>query len=325
MITNAMLKLTAMSGSLNGKSPKVFFFALIASALMLTNTGAFAQASENTLPTLTQDTVMLYVILGLVFFTCAAVLATAIYVLYLLNFFMQNEFAAKGLVVEKESLWSKFNKRFVTGDLLPVEREQERYLSDHVYDGIVEMDNKMPPWLRTLFLATIAFAAIYMINFTFLGLVQTQEEEYVAELATAEEQIAAHKLLAAASIDENNVTFINDALAIESGKTIYMQNCRACHGGEGEGGVGPNLTDEYWLHGGSINDVFKSVKYGIPQKGMIAWQQKLKPEEIQHVSSYILSLQGTSPANAKEAQGSKWDHSATTSSSKTEGEVISLK
>jgi cytochrome c oxidase cbb3-type subunit III len=320
MITTAISKLTALPGSLNGKSHKMLATGVLSALLLLNGSGAQAQGSAELKPIITEETLMLYAMLGMVFLTCVAVLVASMYILYLLKFFLEKEMEAKQVAVAKESFWSKFNKRFISGDLLPVEREQERYMPDHVYDGIVEMDNKMPPWLRTLFLATIAFAAIYLVNFAFLGGVPMQEDEYIAELAEAEERIAAHKLLAAASIDESNVTMVHDAAAIESGKTIYLQNCRACHGAEGEGGVGPNLADEYWMYGGSINDVFKSVKYGIPQKGMIAWQQKLKPEEIQQVSSFILSLQGSNPANAKEPQGDKYEPAGDNTK-----EVISLK
>lgn len=203
-----------------------------------------------------------------------------------------------------ESFWSTFKKKFITGDVLPVEQEAEVAL-DHVYDGIQELDNHMPPWLKYTFYGTIAFAVIYCISFFSLGLVQISEQEYVAEMAQAEKEVGEFRKLVAASIDENTAKQITDEATLASAKAIYSQNCSACHGAAGEGGVGPNLTDEYWLHGGSVKDVFKTIKYGIPQKGMIAWQQKLKPDEIQSVSSYILSLQGTKPANSKEPQGDK--------------------
>src|SRR5690606_20408702 len=91
------------------------------------------------------------------------------------------------------------------------------------------------------------------------------------------------------------------------GKNIYIQNCAACHGKEGEGGVGPNLTDEFWIHGGGVKNIFKSVKYGIPQKGMISWKASLSASNIKDVSSYIMSIKGTTPPNAKEPQGEKYD------------------
>jgi cytochrome c oxidase cbb3-type subunit 3 len=206
----------------------------------------------------------------------------------------------------RESLWSRIYKRFVVGNMSPVDPEKEKEIAlSHSYDGIVELDNYMPPWLKYIFYGTIAFAAIYLVNFFSLGLVQTSEQEYVAEVQRAEIQIAQYRKANAASIDENTAKLVKEEPLLAQAKTIYEQNCQACHGAAGEGGVGPNLTDEYWLHGGDVKEVFKTIKYGIPQKGMIAWQQKLKPDEIQSVASYILSLQDTHPANAKEPQGEK--------------------
>ncbi|MBD0256771.1 MAG: c-type cytochrome, partial [Cytophagales bacterium] len=129
--------------------------------------------------------------------------------------------------------------------------------------------------------------------------------EYVAEVALAERQIAEYKKTVAAGLDENTAKLVTDPKALETGKTLFAQNCQACHGAAGEGGVGPNLTDAYWMHGGTVGEVFKTIKYGVPEKGMIAWQQKLKPEEIQDVTGYILSLQGSNPSGAKEPQGEK--------------------
>ena len=93
---------------------------------------------------------------------------------------------------------------------------------------------------------------------------------------------------------------------LASGKKIYTMHCVACHGTLGEGGVGPNFADEYWIHGGSIKDLFKVIKYGVPEKGMISWQTQLRPREMQEVSSYILQFQGTNPPNAKAPQGEKY-------------------
>jgi cytochrome c oxidase cbb3-type subunit 3 len=94
-----------------------------------------------------------------------------------------------------------------------------------------------------------------------------------------------------------------DAGGISAAQSVYITNCAACHGQKGEGTVGPNLTDDYWLHGGKINDVFKTIKYGVPEKGMRAWQEDLSPVKIAQVSSFIKSLRGTNPPNAKEKQG----------------------
>jgi cytochrome c oxidase cbb3-type subunit 3 len=251
-----------------------------------------------------EDTILSYILLGFVIFTGLSVLIICLQMLQVLNFFIQKEAVQTQEALAPESLWTRINKRFISGNLPPVGQEQDIMLH-HSYDGIHELDNGMPPWLKYLFYGTIAFAVIYLVNFFALGVVQTSDQEYVAEMAQAEKDIAEVRKLAAAGIDENNATLVSEATLLESAKAVYVQNCQACHGSAAEGGVGPNLTDEYWLHGGSVQAIFKTIKYGVPQKGMIAWQQKLKPDEIQNVASYILSLQGTNPANGKEPQGDK--------------------
>ena len=92
-----------------------------------------------------------------------------------------------------------------------------------------------------------------------------------------------------------------------------------CHGQKGEGLVGPNFADEYWIHGGGIKNVFKVIKYGVPDKGMIAWQAQLKPADMQKVGSYILTLQGTNPPNPKAPQGTIWADTAAVQAPPTPG------
>ncbi|BDD06315.1 hypothetical protein AUTU_37980 [Aureibacter tunicatorum] len=194
------------------------------------------------------------------------------------------------------SFWDRFNQSMT--DAVPIENEAE-ILLDHDYDGIKELDNHLPPWWKYLFYATIVFAAVYLALYQVFDVMPNQEQEYQAELKIAEQQ----KLLAAMSIDENSVEFSDDPEVLASGAAIYAANCAACHRDDGGGGVGPNLTDDYWIHGGTIGDIFKTIKYGVPQKGMISWQKKLTPSKISDVSSYIKSIRGTNPENAKEPQG----------------------
>ncbi|MDO1445408.1 c-type cytochrome [Rhodocytophaga aerolata] len=278
----------------------------------------FAQGSASSTQTgVSEQEILFLVVSGMLIFVSIAVLVVALYILQVMRIIMQKDTVTAPVeVIATESFWLTFKKKFITGDVLPVEQEGAVAM-DHIYDGIQELDNHMPPWLKYTFYGTIAFAIIYCINFFSLGLVQTSEQEYVAEMAQAEKEVGEFRKLAAASIDENSAKQVTDEAALTSAKAIYSQNCSACHGAAGEGGVGPNLTDEYWIHGGSVKDVFKTIKYGIPQKGMIAWQQKLKPDEIQNVSSYILSLQGTKPANGKEPQGDRVVSAETTPESKT--------
>ncbi|GAA4445214.1 hypothetical protein GCM10023188_48080 [Pontibacter saemangeumensis] len=174
--------------------------------------------------------------------------------------------------------------------------------SHHDFDGIQEYDNDLPPWWKTMFYVTIVFSVAYMLHYHVFRTGALQTEEYETEM----EQAA---LLAALTPDDPNAVtdfeVLTDDAALASGKSIFDTNCAACHGQEGQGTVGPNLTDEYWLHGDDINEIFKTVKYGVPAKGMVPWQGKLTKEQMLEVSSYILSLQGTNPANAKEPQGEK--------------------
>lgn len=226
--------------------------------------------------------------------------------LYLLSFLMAVIRKDSPALAAKPSWWEEFKVKFVTGKMKPIEQEKDIQL-DHSYDGIVELDNFMPPWLKYVFYMSIAFAVIYFVNYSVLGLGQNQYEEYAEELAIAamEEEERGESMLA--SIDETSVEFDSSTPTIEAGMELYAGNCAACHAMDGGGGVGPNLTDEYWIHGADIKDVFSVVKYGVIEKGMIPWQDQLSPEQMQQVSSYVLTLQGTTPANPKEPQGERYE------------------
>lgn len=186
-----------------------------------------------------------------------------------------------------------------------VEPEKEKdILMHHEYDGIRELDNVLPPWWLWLFYGTIIWGAVYVVNVHLTKVWPDQDTEYLLEMAQADEDIKAYLALQAAAVDENTVVALTDAAALADGRSTFQEFCKACHGGAGEGNaVGPNLTDAYWLHGGSINDVFRTIKYGVVEKGMQSWKTDLNPQQMQNVASYILSLQGSNPPNAKEAQG----------------------
>ena len=193
-----------------------------------------------------------------------------------------------------KALWNK-----IMG-IRPIEQEKD-LITDHDYDGIKELDNPVPIWFNALFYGTICFGFIYLLVYHVFGIGMNQDQEYEHEMAMAEKARQEYLAQAANLVDENTVEF-NEALAA-SGKAIFTANCAACHGANGEGGIGPNLTDRYWLHGGEIKDIFKIVKYGVPDKGMVPWEQTLTPAQIAEVSSYIITLRDTNPANAKAAQG----------------------
>ena len=208
--------------------------------------------------------------------------------------------------VVKEKKASVFAKlRQIMTKSTPVEREAEIML-DHDYDGIRELDSKIPPWFAWLFILTIIFAAYYMIDYHIIGSGQVQYEEYAQEVKMASLEREA-LIKSGAFINEETVTLLSDASDLEKGKAVFDQNCIACHASDGGGIVGPNLTDKYWIHGGGIKNVFKVIKYGVVEKGMISWQTQLNPNQMQEVASYVLSLQGTTPAAPKQPEGEIWE------------------
>ncbi len=195
------------------------------------------------------------------------------------------------------------NNIHLEDDKTEIIKELDQNLLDHDYDGILELDNSLPPWWLIMFFGTIMFGAIYM-GYYFLMNGPSQEREYLNEMMMAQEEVDAYKEMMGPTIDETNVELLTDASRIGDGKEIYDLNCIACHGPNGEGGVGPNLGDDYWIHGNSISDVFKTIKYGVPEKGMIPWESQLNPKQIQNVSSYIITnIAGSNPAGGIDPQG----------------------
>lgn len=187
---------------------------------------------------------------------------------------------------------------------VPIEQEKD-IMFDHDFDGIRELDNRIPPWFSFLFYGSIAFAIIYMIVFHVVGDGNVQQNEYNAEVQQAafERELL---IKSGAFINEETVTLADDAATISEGKEIFTKNCVACHANDGGGGVGPNLTDDYWIHGGGIKNIFKTIKYGVPSKGMISWQSQLDPSKMRAVASYVITLHGSKPAAPKEPQGTIW-------------------
>ena len=151
-----------------------------------------------------------------------------------------------------------------------------------------------------------------MLVFHVFGNGQVQENEYKAEIkqAAMEREIL---IKTGAFLNEETVTLATDAATLSEGKDIFMKNCVTCHGQHGEGIVGPNLTDDYWIHGGGIKNIFTTIKYGVPAKGMISWQTQLAPKKMQAVASYVISLHGTNPPNGKAPEGTKWEETKTDS------------
>lgn len=210
-----------------------------------------------------------------------------------------------------ENLWYKKTYKKLL-DQKPIEEEDE-IIMDHDYDGIQELDNNLPPWWLYGFYISIVFAAVYLIKYHIAG-AELQAAEYQSEVAQAEIDIAAYLKTAKDLVNAETVTLLTEEADIKAGGAIFAQNCVACHAADGGGGIGPNLTDQYWILGGGIKNVFHTVSEGGRDgKGMVAWKQSLKPSEIQQVASYVLSLQGTTPVQPKEPQGDLYeDPDATT-------------
>lgn len=188
---------------------------------------------------------------------------------------------------------------------VPVTQEKDIEL-DHNYDGIKELDNHLPPWWKWLFYASIIWSVIYLGVYHLSYSLPLSKEEYETEVArAAAEQQRLQALQPAAAIDESTLVYNADAKILEHGKTVFVRNaCGSCHRNDGGGNtIGPNLTDEYWIHGGGIKNVFGTIKTGVVEKGMPAWGKSMSPMDVRDVAFYVLSLQGTNPVNAKAPQG----------------------
>lgn len=217
--------------------------------------------------------------------------------------------------------------------------EHKDELLDHDYDGIRELDNDLPPWWLYMFYITIAWAILYFAFYHVLGVGYTSYDEYQKEVNpkysrdmnpnyrpsrvfTPFQSPWYHPggdetpysvamsgprqaFVEERPEDEPEYAALTEPAALQSGQAIFKKNCVQCHGAAGEGGIGPNLTDDYWLHGAGINNVLKTIKFGVPAKGMISWRGFLKQQDIHQVASYVLTLHGTNPPNGKAPQGEK--------------------
>lgn len=220
----------------------------------------------------------------------------------------------------KESEWYKnLIKKLTKSE--PIENEG-KLLLDHNYDGIKELDNNLPPWWVYLFYGCIVFAGIYLVRFEIMG-GDNPEMEFQKEMAQAKIDVAEYMKTAPDLMDEKTVTLLTDPAELAVGKTIFITNCAACHRADAGGQVGPNLTDKQWILGGGIKNVFHTISVGgRDSKGMIAWKGTLKPKEIQHVASYILSLKGSNPKEPKAPDGEIWVDSAEQAVNKTDSTEI---
>jgi len=212
--------------------------------------------------------------------------------------------AAEAIKKENSFSWIKKAYKNLLGSK-PMEAEGEIVL-DHNYDGIKELDNTLPPWWVYMFYATIVFAVVYLVRYEVFG-DTNQAEEYEIAVAEAEAEIAEYKRTAKGLVDVNTVVLLTDASDLSAGKATFTANCIACHKADGGGGIGPNLTDAHWILGGGIKNVFNTISEGGRDgKGMVSWKSDLNPLERAQVASYVLSFQGTIPAEPKAAEGDIW-------------------
>jgi cytochrome c oxidase cbb3-type subunit 3 len=212
----------------------------------------------------------------------------------------------------KDKSWYKNIMQLLT-KTVPVE-EEKQLLMDHDYDGIKELDNNLPPWWVYLFYACIVFAVVYLVRFEIMG-APDQETELKNEMAQAKIEVAEYMKTAPDLMDENSVTLLTDPADLDKGKAIFATNCVACHRADAGGQIGPNLTDDQWILGGGIKNIFHTLNNGGRDgKGMISWKGTLKPKEMQAVASYVISLKGSNPKDPKAPEGEIWVDDKTSTS-----------
>jgi cytochrome c oxidase cbb3-type subunit 3 len=267
-------------------------------SLMAQDTGSpTANAVVNTIGGMSPTA--FYIMAVTVFLELIVILALLLNIKLLIRKEKENlaQLSAEEITVLKKtrlSWWDRFNK------FKPASQEAELDLG-HEYDGIRELNNRLPPWWLYGFYLTIIFAGVYLWRFHVSHTALSSEEEYVHSVKQAELRIAAHLKAKGEAVDENTVTLLTSTEDLAEGKIVFMKSCASCHKESGAGDVGPNLTDNYWIHGNDMKSIFKTVKYGI--NAMPQWQNSYSNKQIAQVTSYIKSLKGTNPPNPKAPQG----------------------
>lgn len=205
---------------------------------------------------------------------------------------------------EKKSFWGKLWQKL--NKAKPIEKEGE-IMTDHDYDGIKELDNVLPPWWLAGFYITIAVGIFYYFMVFFTDRYD-QDAEFERAMAEGKAAVEQYKKENPELFDDANLEPLTSPADIAKGKELFTsKTCTACHLDDGGGSIGPNLTDDYWILGGSFSDIMNTIaKGGRPGKGMIAWENTISQKERQQIASYILTLRGTTPANPKEPEGELW-------------------
>ena len=313
ILTSVLLMVSKQALNLSKAGQKLMMIFVVAMGSMF-STNVFAQStaavSDTTVKLVSTD------FYGGVsyntFWTMSAVILLELLVIFLLVLFIKNIFRsihpAEKIIVQGKvqrvswfiSTWHTLDKQFFT-KAIPLEKEADLLL-DHDYDGIKELNNALPPWWKYGFYITIVVAVFYILKFEVWHTGMNPTQEYSAEMTAAKIQTDAYLAAAKENVDENSAVLL-DAAGAAQGKILFAKTCVACHLAEGQGSVGPNLTDDYWIHGGGVKDIFKTIKYGYPDKGMQSWQTTYSPVQMQQLATYIRTLKGTNPPNPKAPQG----------------------
>lgn len=216
----------------------------------------------------------------------------------------------EGIVPEEIDDWAWAKKLIKKWTKARKIEDEEEIVLDHNFDGIKELDNSLPPWWLYMFYATIVFAVVYLVRFHVMG-GDTQEIEFEKAMAMAKREVEQYKASSPNTFDLSEVAQLTEASDLNRGKAVYKLNCASCHANDGGGGIGPNLVDKYWILGGGFKNIFNTIyNGGRDGKGMVNWDKTLKPQDIQKVASYIMSLEGTTPAKPKKAEGEVWQPKA---------------
>ncbi len=308
------------------KLPKVFPVLLVATLLLAAQAASAQDASSQQA---VQEVAKAGTPLAPLYYVLYSVLAVQIiiitFLIVMIKRFTEELLPEKKRKLASESMlkrwWIRFGNKLTKA--VPLANEEE-VVMDHEYDGIRELDNALPPWWKYGFYITIGVAIIYFLNYSVLDYGKNPTQEYAAQMAQAQVEKENYEANNKDKIDENNVPMA-DAAGLAAAKEIFTTKCFACHGKQGEGGAGPNLTDDYWLHKGSLNDVYQSIKHGYPDKGMQAWSTVYTPKEISFLASYIETLHGTNPPNAKAPQGDLYKNAPGGNSSTTASSDSALK
>jgi cytochrome c oxidase cbb3-type subunit 3 len=327
VLANVLTIVSKQAVKLSKSAPKVLMIFVVAMGSMFA-TNTYAQTTAAVADTAIQSVTKDYYG-GLsynTFWTMSTVILLELLVVFLLVLFIKNIFRSihpkEKLVIEGKVVtdswlvktWHTLDKQFFT-KAIPLDKEADLLL-DHDYDGIKELDNALPPWWKYGFYITIVVAVFYVLKFEVWHTGMNPTEEYNTEMAAAKVQTDAYLASAKENVDENTVTQL-DASGAAAGKEIFAKTCVPCHLSEGQGIVGPNLTDDYWIHGGGIKDIFKTIKYGYPDKGMQSWQTTYSPVQMQQLATYIRTLKGTNPPNPKAPQGDLYKEVAASPDSAT--------